>query len=153
MHELELAELWPIKSAYIRSSGSGDCQESRSIFNLTLTPTPVPSSPSLHPDPLDPLLPSTGSPTPSFLFRATISTLPFRNAALLRHPSHEELGFPHPVVRITISGVRATCCRRRVCPAAAGPPGTRHLESDACQHREAMGGHAPSGAGRSLDVT
>lgn len=44
------------------------------------------------------------------------------------------------------------CLRQRRLPAPADPPDPRHLQSDACQHRVAMGHDAAAGAGRPVDA-
>jgi hypothetical protein len=91
--------------------------------------------------------PSTGSFSLSFLIFDTLHSTR-SHAALVHCPRFQELGRPDPVYRDTHSSPQS--CPGSL-PAPAVPPGTRHLQPDARQHREAMGGHAASGAGRSVD--
>lgn len=92
--------------------------------------------------------PSTGSVSLPFPFPDTLHS-PRRHAALLPRQGFQEHRIRHPI------GCDPHCAPQgcpRCLPAPADPPGARHLEPDPRQHREAMGRHASSGAGRLVDV-
>jgi hypothetical protein len=104
--------------------------------------------PTTTTNPLAAAGPSTGSFSLFFTFFANLHSTR-RHAALLPREGLQELGVRHPVGRDTHS-VPQSCSSHL--PAPADPPGARHLQPDPRQHREAMGRHAPSGAGRPVDV-
>jgi hypothetical protein len=99
---------------------------------LSLTTSPITSEPPA----IDSASPLDGNPSPFlFDFRDTLHSIR-HDAAILRHPSLQELGFPTPIVGDTSSRPRAPSCACGMprSAAAAGPPSARHLQPDPRQY-------------------